>query len=309
MSCLTASTSASASTSKFKSIRPTLSRIACRLCPPTAHLQFSTAPSRELPSPRNPYDDGRRLGGSQTAQRVREHSRSRSPRTASYPDPSNRSRPVRPPPDTPRSSNFSRERNQPSTHRYTSHSKLTRSAIPSSFPLTSDDATDIPSSKAQTRIGPWSPTKKLTYSAMAGLRTLHSLDPDKFTKPVLSAKFGISVEAVSRILRSKFRDKSSVGGGGGGGEGAGDEGGLLHNDEGRILYSQEGDIGLGKGVRFRSSGDSKTMTTDLRGTKWDRNPSTAESISPVPAIERAYSRRRPSSTNDRTQPDSESTEP
>ncbi|WVQ94273.1 hypothetical protein IAU59_001352 [Kwoniella sp. CBS 9459] len=94
---------------------------------------------------------------------------------------------------------------------------------------------------------PWQPTKKLTYSAMAGLKALHQVDPDKFTKGVLSKKFGISYEAVSRILRSKYREA-----------------------------------------------DHKVADADgenkLKGTKWDRDPSTSETVSPVPAILRAYER-------------------
>ncbi|WVF66654.1 hypothetical protein IAT40_001395 [Kwoniella sp. CBS 6097] len=97
---------------------------------------------------------------------------------------------------------------------------------------------------------PWQPTKKLTYSAMAGLKALHQVDPEKFTRAVLSKKFGISHEAVSRILKSKYRDA---------------------------------DLKVEEGVHTLKG-------TTLKGTKWDRNPSTSESISPVPAIMRAYER-------------------
>lgn len=56
--------------------------------------------------------------------------------------------------------------------------------------------------------GPWHPTRKLTYSAMAGLKTLHEHDPKTFTKETLSKRFGISYEAVSRILRSNYQSKA-----------------------------------------------------------------------------------------------------
>ncbi|WWC67178.1 uncharacterized protein I206_101085 [Kwoniella pini CBS 10737] len=94
----------------------------------------------------------------------------------------------------------------------------------------------------------WSPKKKLTYSAMSGLKTLHSIDSVKFSKEFLSKKFGISREAVNRILKSKYRDSGQI----------------------NILESQiqEGN--------------------NLKGTKWDRDPSTSENVSPVPAILRAY---------------------
>jgi hypothetical protein len=58
----------------------------------------------------------------------------------------------------------------------------------------------------------WQPTKKLTYQAMAGLRSLHSHDPKTFDKATLSQRFGISYDAVSRILRSNYQDKKGGGG-------------------------------------------------------------------------------------------------
>ncbi|WVR03199.1 hypothetical protein IAU60_000190 [Kwoniella sp. DSM 27419] len=97
---------------------------------------------------------------------------------------------------------------------------------------------------------PWQPTKKLTYSAMAGIRTLHAIDPEKHSKELLSKKFGVSREAITRIIRSKFRDRK-------GGDGV------------------EEDTGAGN---------------RLRGTKWDRDPGSSENVSPVPAIMRAYAR-------------------
>ncbi|OCF43104.1 hypothetical protein I317_03073 [Kwoniella heveanensis CBS 569] len=118
---------------------------------------------------------------------------------------------------------------------------------PSAPELLSETA---PTTKPASR--PWQPTKKLTYSAMAGLKALHQVDPDKFTRAVLSKKFGISHEAVSRILKSKYRDRAP---------------GMSHTEAG--------------------GGDDSMQ---LKGTKWDRNPSTSESISPVPAILRACER-------------------
>ncbi|WVQ64429.1 uncharacterized protein L199_002595 [Kwoniella botswanensis] len=104
----------------------------------------------------------------------------------------------------------------------------------------------------------WRPTKKLTYSAMAGLRTLYSMDPEKFNREFLSEKFGISREAVTRILKSKYRSDST-------------------DDEGSGL-------GSGSGLVIPGGNDK------LKGTKWDRNPGSSEEISPVPAILRAFGR-------------------
>lgn len=58
----------------------------------------------------------------------------------------------------------------------------------------------------------WQPMKKLTYQAMAGLRSLHSHDPKTFDKATLSQRFGVSYDAVSRILRSNYQDKKGGGG-------------------------------------------------------------------------------------------------
>ncbi|WWC57712.1 uncharacterized protein I303_100246 [Kwoniella dejecticola CBS 10117] len=114
-------------------------------------------------------------------------------------------------------------------------------------------ATDTKSPKTPSER--WAPTKKLTYSAMAGLKTLHSMDPDKFSREVLSKKFGISREAVTRILKSKYRDSK-----------------------------KSSDI---EGNQVIPEGEG---SSNLKGTKWDRDPGSSEVVSPVPAILRAYGR-------------------
>lgn len=123
----------------------------------------------------------------------------------------------------------------------------------------------LPEAVAHKPHGPWQPTKKLTFSAMAGLRALHTLDPERFSRAFLSRKFGISHEAVTRILKSKFRGQKIDGI-----EGLDGVMGLLNEEA-----SEEAPPGgLGK--------------PDLRGTKWDKAPETSERVSPVPAIMRAY---------------------
>lgn len=54
---------------------------------------------------------------------------------------------------------------------------------------------------------PWSPTKKLTFQAMAGLRALHANDPVTFDRDALSQRYGISYDAVTRIIRSSYQDR------------------------------------------------------------------------------------------------------
>jgi hypothetical protein len=87
---------------------------------------------------------------------------------------------------------------------------------------------------------PWRPTKKLTYSAMAGLRELHSADPVQFNKQYLARKFGISFEAVSRILRSKWREKGK------------------------------------KSAEAQVAKQDTPAEKSIQGTKWDRTPETSQ---------------------------------
>ncbi|KIM70748.1 hypothetical protein SCLCIDRAFT_1206918 [Scleroderma citrinum Foug A] len=50
----------------------------------------------------------------------------------------------------------------------------------------------------------WNPERKVSREAMEALRSLHALDNETFTTPLLASKFKISPEAVRRILRSKW---------------------------------------------------------------------------------------------------------
>ena len=53
---------------------------------------------------------------------------------------------------------------------------------------------------------PWQPFKKLSFAAMEGVKMLHRQDPVRFNHRYLSKEFGVSYEAITRILRSKFRE-------------------------------------------------------------------------------------------------------
>ncbi|ORX41270.1 hypothetical protein BD324DRAFT_613888 [Kockovaella imperatae] len=70
-----------------------------------------------------------------------------------------------------------------------------------------DELAESPVGEKPKEKRPWIPTKKLTFSAMEGLRALHKADPATFTPQALSEKFGISREATHRILRSNWREK------------------------------------------------------------------------------------------------------
>ena len=58
--------------------------------------------------------------------------------------------------------------------------------------------------------GPWRAKKRLTWYQIEHLRTLRQLQPEEWTLGKLSRKFGISLGAVKRILRSKFEPSTDV---------------------------------------------------------------------------------------------------
>ncbi|EJT50624.1 hypothetical protein A1Q1_08176 [Trichosporon asahii var. asahii CBS 2479] len=56
----------------------------------------------------------------------------------------------------------------------------------------------------------WNPTKKLTHATMSAIRELHRQDPEQWSKPALSKQFGVSYEAIGRILKSNWREKEAA---------------------------------------------------------------------------------------------------
>lgn len=136
-----------------------------------------------------------------------------------------------------------------------SRQTLYDSALPVSLPAPVDSDT-VPDEQSDLVKHPWQPTKKLSFAAMSGLKALHQADPETFNRNFLSKRFGISVEAVRRILRSDYRQ----------------------------LRAEITAIEARPATRMKR-GDEKRS---LQGTKWDRSNLTAEKYSPVPAIMRAY---------------------
>lgn len=56
----------------------------------------------------------------------------------------------------------------------------------------------------------WKPNKRLSWHQMEHLRTLKRTRPEEWTRVKLAQSFGISVPAVSRILRSKFEPSEEI---------------------------------------------------------------------------------------------------
>jgi hypothetical protein len=50
----------------------------------------------------------------------------------------------------------------------------------------------------------WSPRKRLSPDALAGIRAIHAEFPEQYTTSVLAEKFEVSPEAIRRILKSKW---------------------------------------------------------------------------------------------------------
>lgn len=56
----------------------------------------------------------------------------------------------------------------------------------------------------------WQPTKRLTWYQIDHLKTLRRTQPEEWNVAKLATSFGISVPAVSRILRSKFEPSDKI---------------------------------------------------------------------------------------------------
>ncbi len=50
----------------------------------------------------------------------------------------------------------------------------------------------------------WNPPKRLSPDAVAGIRALHAQMPERYTTEALSQEFGVTPEAIRRILKSKW---------------------------------------------------------------------------------------------------------
>ena len=56
----------------------------------------------------------------------------------------------------------------------------------------------------------WKPNKRLSWHQIEHLRTLKRMRPQEWPRTKLAQSFGISIPAVSRILRSKFEPSSEI---------------------------------------------------------------------------------------------------
>ncbi|KAI9840196.1 MAG: Required for respiratory growth protein 9 mitochondrial [Thelocarpon superellum] len=93
---------------------------------------------------------------------------------------------------------------------------LPRDTAPTPAPTKSLSSLAAPHPKAewqiqkaalQQKLGPsgWAPRKRLSPDALSGIRALHAQYPDEYPTPVLAARFGVSAEAIRRILKSRWR--------------------------------------------------------------------------------------------------------
>ncbi|RSH89512.1 Required for respiratory growth protein 9 mitochondrial [Saitozyma podzolica] len=153
--------------------------------------------------------------------------------------------------------------------------------------LSSSPANPLSATLTPTGKRPWEPTKKLTLPAMAGLRALHSADPVTFSRQVLSRRFGISYEAVSRILRSRFAETTL--------ESGSPDQAQAQRQHHQYAARPSAVVATGPGAmsaRGAGAGAEEDAQPSLKGTKWDMTPQSGEGISPAPAIQRAFRMRR-----------------
>lgn len=90
---------------------------------------------------------------------------------------------------------------------------------------------------------------------MAGVRALHESDPIRYDRKNLAKHFGISFEAVTRILKSKWRSQSE---------------------------------GISSSEPVPALGLSPLEKKSISGTKWDKRPDTSPRHSPVHALRKVY---------------------
>lgn len=72
------------------------------------------------------------------------------------------------------------------------------------------ESQDSPPDMSPTEKKRWQPFKIISRDAQDGIRLLHSSDPEKWSRKMLSEQFKISQESVRRILKSKWRPTASV---------------------------------------------------------------------------------------------------
>jgi hypothetical protein len=91
---------------------------------------------------------------------------------------------------------------------------------------------------------------------MAGLRELHRSDPQKYTREFLSAKFRVSNEAVRRILRSSWRE----------------------------TLGEKAVVNVDEAMPASQTHAKENKEHPTKGTKWDIDTTTSESLSTVLTI-------------------------
>jgi hypothetical protein len=157
---------------------------------PTVEVHPDTViPSWKIPTPSEYEKYGRKNRGSVGRERRPEEGRRRESTTVWSDDVDSR---------------VDRRRREPPSRPQSRHERETDLAATLHTPSSSFDSPPPPAERTP---GRWEPTKKISIPAMQGLRALHQSDPKTFNHAVLSEKFGVSREAVARILRSKFRDE------------------------------------------------------------------------------------------------------
>jgi len=104
----------------------------------------------------------------------------------------------------------------------------------------------------------WNPRKKLSPDAMEGIRAMNAQYPDQFTTPVLAKQFGVSPEAIRRILKSKWRPSADEA----------EKRNARWDRRGERIWGKFADMGLRPPKKWREMGVGKVK--DGQAPKWSR---------------------------------------
>ena len=104
----------------------------------------------------------------------------------------------------------------------------------------------------------WNPRKKLSPDAMEGIRAMNAQYPEQFTTPVLAEQFGVSPEAIRRILKSKWRPSANEA----------EQRNARWDRRGERIWSKLADMGLRPPKKWREMGVGKAKGG--QAPKWSR---------------------------------------
>ncbi len=111
----------------------------------------------------------------------------------------------------------------------------------------------------------WSPRKRLSPDALDGIRALHRQFPAAYTTADLAGRFGVSPEAIRRILRGRWRPSPAEE----------EDRQLRWFNRGRAVWSRWAELGRKPPTRWRREGIRRNHQLDRRQGSSSSGPGTA----------------------------------